>query len=149
MMEYFSQISSYNEVNGKFFWSQGIYNIINRPREESDKYYNTVFDLVIPQDMHLVDWIQKIIDDGAKQFEETIRIRSVDGKLKYIEVSICSEFDKNGNLVSIHGLMNDITHYSNKPVDFLLNGFKNSKKLALLIEPLNVKQYEFSQGFYE
>ena len=149
MMECFSQTGSYNKVDGKFFWSQGIYNIINRPREESDKYYNIVFDLVIPQDMHLVDKIHKIIDDGEGQCEETIRIRLADGKLKYIEVSICSEFDKNGDLISIHGLMNDITHYSSKPVDFLLNGFKNSKKLALLIEPLNVKQYEFSQGFYE
>ena len=149
MMECFSQTGSYNKVDGKFFWSQGIYNIINRPREESDKYYNIVFDLVIPQDMHLVDKIHKIIDDGEGQCEETIRIRLADGKLKYIEVSIYSEFDKNGDLISIHGLMNDITHYSSKPVDFLLNGFKNSKKLALLIEPLNVKQYEFSQGFYE
>lgn len=149
MMKYFSQTGSYNKVNGKFSWSQGIYNIINRPREESDKYYNIVFDLVIPQDMYLIDRIHKIIDDGAEKCEETIRIRSVDGKLKYIELSICSEFDKNGDLISIHGLMNDITHHSKKPVDFLLNGFRNSKKLALLIEPLNTRQYEFSQGFYE
>ena len=35
-----------------------------------------------------------------------------------------------------------------KPVDFLLQGFKNSKKLALLIEPLNPKHFEFSEGFY-
>ena len=33
MMEYFSQTGSYNKVDSKFFWSQGIYNIINRPRE--------------------------------------------------------------------------------------------------------------------
>ena len=46
--------------------------------------------------------------------------------------------------------LNIITNYSKitKPVDFLLNGFKNSKKLALLIEPLNVRQFEFSEGFY-
>lgn len=48
--------------------------------------------------------------------------------------------------------MNDITKYSDdeltKPVDFLLDGFKNSTKLALLIEPLNNKQFKFSKGFY-
>ena len=26
---------------------------------------------------------------------------------------------------------------------------KNSKKLALLIDPLNEKQYEYSEGFYD
>ena len=96
MMEYFSQTGSYNKVNGKFSWSQGIYNIINRPREESDKYYNIVFDLVIPQDMYLIDRIHKIIDDGEGQCEETIRIRSVDGKLKYIELSIALNLIKMG-----------------------------------------------------
>lgn len=49
-------------------------------------------------------------------------------------------------------LINDITKYSDdeltKPVDFLLNGFKHSTKLALLIEPLNAKQFNFSRGFY-
>lgn len=48
--------------------------------------------------------------------------------------------------------MNDITQYGDeeltKPVDFLLDCFKNSTKLALLIEPLNVKHYKFSKGFY-
>ena len=35
-----------------------------------------------------------------------------------------------------------------KTSDYLLNGFKNNKKLALLIEPLNDEEYEFSKGFY-
>lgn len=152
MMEYFSQTGNYNKVDGKYFWSQGIYNIINRPMEESDQYYNIVFDLVIDEDKHLVESILTTVDGGSDNCEEIIRIRTADGKLKYIEVSIHSNFDENGDLISIHGLMNDITYYSKnkitKPVDFLLNGFKNSKKLALLIEPLNTKQYEFSEGFY-
>ena len=42
----------------------------------------------------------------------------------------------------------DSTRKMTRPVDFLLKGFKNSKKLALLIDPLNLKHYEFSEGFY-
>lgn len=34
------------------------------------------------------------------------------------------------------------------PADYLLNGFKNNKKFALLIEPLNEREWEFSKGFY-
>ena len=121
MMENFSQTGSYYNINGKYTWSQGIYNIINRPKEESDDFYNIVFDLVIPDDQHIVDKIFDTTNKETAQCNEIIRIMTRDEVMKIIEV---------------------------KPVDFLLDGFKNSKKLALLIEPLNKKQYKFSKGFY-
>ncbi len=151
MMENFSQTGSYHKINGKYAWSQGIYNIINRSKEESDDYYNIVFDLVIPEDKHIVDKIFDITNNETAKCEEIIRIKTIDGALKFIEVNIYSYFDESGIIIR-QGLMNDVTkqYHSeiNKPVDFLLDGFKNSKKLALLIEPLNKKQYEFSKGFY-
>ncbi len=151
MMEYFSQTGSYRKADGKYTWTQGIYNIINRSREEHDDYYNIVFDLAIPEDKKLIDKILHIMDTDVGHHEDVIRIKTDDGTLKYLEINLYSNFDDEGNLISRYGLMNDITKYSEtstKPVDFLLNGFKNSKKLALLIEPLNPKHYEFSQGFY-
>lgn len=151
LLENFSQTGSYHKVRGKYTWSQGIYNIINRGKEEADDYYNIVFDLVIPEDKHIVDKIFNISNKETSHFEEVIRIRTDDGILKFIEVNIYSYFDESGIIIR-QGLMNDITHIHQKetvkPVDFLLDGFKNSKKLALLIEPLNKKQYEFSKGFY-
>ena len=152
MMESFSQTGSYYNINGKYTWSQGIYNILNRAKEESDDYYNIVFDLVIPEDKHIVDNIFETTNDKTSQCEETIRIMTADNVLKVIEVNIYSYFDESG-IVIHQGLINDITRHNHndensKPVDFLLGGFKNSKKLALLIEPLNTKQYEFSEGFY-
>lgn len=151
MMEYFSQTGSYRKVNGKYTWTQGVYNIINRPREDYDEYYNIVFDLAIPEDKKLIEKILQIMDTDVAHHEDVIRIKTPDGTLKYIEINLYSNFDEEGNLISRYGLMNDITKYSEmstRPVDFLLNGFKNSKKLALLIEPLNPKNYVFSQGFY-
>ncbi len=151
MLENFSQTGSCYKVHDKYTWSQGIYNIINRAKEESDKHYNIVFDLVIPEDKHIVDNIFNITNKETAQFEEVIRIKTMDGTLKVIEVNVYSYFDDNGIIIR-QGLMNDITqqhHYElNRPVDFLLDGFKNSNKLALLIEPLNKKQYKFSKGFY-
>lgn len=152
MMEYFTQTGSYRRVGAKYTWTQGIYNIINRPREDRDDYYNIVFDLAIPEDQELIERILNIMDTDTSHHEDIIRIRTDDGKLKYIEINLYSNFDEDGNLISRYGLMNDVTEYSRKsdtkPVDFLLKGFKNSKKLALLIEPLNPKHYEFSEGFY-
>ena len=45
-------------------------------------------------------------------------------------------------------LLNNNKMNSANFVDFLLDGFKSSTKLALLIEPLSEKQYNFSKGFY-
>ena len=70
--------------------------------------------------------------------------------LKFIEVNIYSYFDEGGIFIR-QGLVKVIKQQQNelsKPVDFLLDGFKSSTKLALLIEPLSEKQYNFSKGFY-
>ncbi|WP_458403873.1 sensor histidine kinase [Methanobrevibacter sp.] len=152
LIEYFSQTGSYYKINDKYTWTQGIYNIINRSREENDEYYNIVFDLVIPEDRPLIEKILKILDNGQSSYEAVIRIKTDDGYLKYIEVNLYSKFDEDGSLISRYGLMKDVSTEQNRkitrPVDFLLKGFKNNKKLALMIEPLNTKQYEFSEGFY-
>ncbi len=151
MLENFSQTGSYYNINGKYTWSQGIYNIIHRPKEESDDYYNIVFDLVIPEDKYIVDRIFHMTNSETSQYEDVIRIMTEDGALKVIEISVYSYFDESGMIIR-QGMINDITNHAHyeldNPLDFLLDGFKNSKKLALLIEPLNVKQYNFSKGFY-
>ena len=151
IIENFSQTGSYYNIHGKYTWSQGIYNIINRAKEESDDYFNIVFDLVIPEDKHIVNKIFDITNKDTAQCDEVIRIKTKDGTLKVLEVNVYSYFDETG-IVIRQGMINDITQYSSddliKPVDFLLDGFKNSTKLALLVEPLNIKQFKFSKGFY-
>ena len=151
MMENFSQTGSYYLINGKYSWTHGIYNIINRTEGKSDAHYNIVFDMVIPEDKHIVDEIFKAANREVSQWDEIFRIKTPDGKVKVIEVDLNSYFDERGRLIR-QGWINDITPQSpnefSKPVDFLLNGFTNSTKLALLIEPLNKKQYKFSKGFY-
>ena len=152
LIEYFSQTGSYYKIKDRYSWTQGIYNIINRGREENDEYYNIVYDLVIPEDKPLLEKMLREMDNGRSNYESVVRIRTDDGVLKYIEINLYSKFDENGYLLSRYGLIKDVSTDSGRkmtrPVDFLLKGFKNNKKLALLIEPLNVKQYEFSQGFY-
>ena len=152
LIEYFSQTGSYYKINDRYTWTQGVYNILNRTREENDEYYNIVLDLVIPEDKQLVEELLKEMDRGRTHYETIIRIKTHDGTLKYIEVNLYSKFDENDELISRYGLFKDVSTDSTKkmtrPIDFLFKGFRNSKKLALLIEPLNVKHYEFSEGFY-
>ena len=106
---------------------------------------------MIPEDKHIVNKIFFFFFKQTAQCDEIIHIKTKDGVLKTIEVNVYSYFDESGIIIR-QGMMNDITQYGDeeltKPVDFLLDGFKNSTKLALLIEPLNVKHYKFSKGFY-
>ena len=152
LIEYFSQTGSYYKIKDRYSWTQGIYNILNRSRAENDEHYNIVFDLVIPEDKPLVEKMYKELDKGRSTYEIIMRIRTDDGTVKYIEVNLYSKFDENGDLMSRYGLIKDVTTDSSRkmtrPVDFLLKGFRNSKKLALMIDPLNAKQHEFSEGFY-
>lgn len=152
LIEYFSQTGSYYKINDRYSWTQGVYNILNRSREENDAYYNIVFDLVIPEDKPLLEKVLKKMDGGRTHYETTIRIKTNEGILKYLEINLYSKFDETGELISRYGLFKDVSTDSarkmTRPVDFLLKGFKNNKKLTLLIDPLNVKHYEFSEGFY-
>ena len=66
--------SPIDKINGKYTWSQGIYNIINRAKDESDEHYNIVFDLVIPEDKHIVDEIFNVTNKETSECEEIIRI---------------------------------------------------------------------------
>ena len=152
LIEYFSQTGSYYKIKDRYSWTQGVYNIINRGREENDEYYNIIFDLVIPEDKPVIEKLLNEMDSGRNHYETIIRIKTDDGALKYIEVNLYSKFDEKGDLINRYGLFKDVstdsTRKMTRPVDFLLKGFKNSKKLALLIDPLNLKHYEFSEGFY-
>ncbi len=151
-IEYLSQTGSYYKINDKYSWTQGVYNILGRSREENDEFYNIIFDLVIPEDKPVVENMLKVLDEKTPKYETVIRIKTIDGTIKYLDLSLYSKFHENGELRSRYGLIKDITRSSNKemtkPIDFLLNGFKNSKKLALLIDPLDQKNYEYSEGFY-
>lgn len=152
LIEYFSQTGSFYKINDRYSWTQGVYNILDRGREVNDEYYNIIFDVVIHEDRPLIEKLLKEMDTGRSYYETMVRIRTKEGIIKYIEMNLYDKFDENGELISRYGLFKDVSTDSSRkmarPVDFLLSGFKNSKKLALLIDPLSVKHYEFSEGFF-
>ena len=150
IMENLSQTGSYYKINGKYTWSQGIYNIINRPKEESDERHNIVLDLAIPEDKYKVDKILNFTNKETSQCDEILRIVDEEGILKLIEVTVYSYFDDKGVFIR-QGWINVLTQRhseSTESIDFLLDGSKSTMKLAWLIEPLNKKLYSFSKGFY-
>jgi two-component sensor histidine kinase len=152
LIEYFSQTGSYYKTRNEFTWTPGIYNIINRSKEPGDRYYNIIFDLVIPEDRPLVEELLETMSPETDTYENIIRIKTPRGHIKYLDTYLYSKFDENGEEISHYGLFKDISVDSHKhmtrPVDFMLNGFNHNSKLSLLVEPLS-KRYEFSEGFYK
>ena len=152
LIEYFSQTGSFYKTRDEYTWTPGIYNIINRSREQSDNYYNIIFDLVIPEDKPLVEELIETMSPETDTYENIIRIKTPGGHLKYLDTYLYAKFDENGEEISRYGLFKDVSVDSHKhmirPVDFMLNGFNHNSKLSLLIEPLS-KRYEFSEGFYK
>ena len=151
-IEYLSQTGSFYKINEKYSWTQGIYNIINRSRKENDEYYNIIFDMVVPEDRPIIEGLLKALDEKVQKYQTVFRIETPDGAVKYLDMSIYSKFHENGEIRSHYGWVKDVTKSSNKeamrPIDFILNGFKKSKKLALLFEPLSEQNFVFSEGFY-
>ncbi len=152
LIEYFSQTGSFYKTRDEYTWTPGIYNIINRSREQSDNYYNIIFDLVILEDKPLVEELIETMSPETDTYENIIRIKTPGGHLKYLDTYLYAKFDEKGEEISRYGLFKDVSVDSHKhmirPVDFMLNGFNHNSKLSLLIEPLS-KRYEFSEGFYK
>ena len=93
LIEYFSQTGSYYKINDRYSWTQGVYNIINRSREQNDEYYNIIFDRVIPEDKPLIKKLLDELDHGRLNYDTIIRIKTEEGTLKYIEANLYSKFD--------------------------------------------------------
>lgn len=149
LMEYISQTGSYYRTNNKYTWTNGIYSIINRHKRSTDKYYNIIFDLALKEDKIKIEKkIHKNIHKNRK-IKEKIKIKTENGKIKTLECNLYPQYDNNNKYVGIYGFFKDISSDSDicNPIDYILNGFSQNQKLALLIEPFS-KKYSFTKSFY-
>ncbi len=151
LVEYMSQTGSYYKTNYKYTWSNGIYNILNRHQRPSDKYYNIIFDRALKEDK---EKIKNIIHKNlSKKLEtkEKFRIETENGKIKTLECTLYPEY-VNDEYVGIYGFFKDISSELDSniinPIEYILNGFTHTQKLALLIEPFDPMTYSFTDGFY-
>ncbi len=151
LIEYMSQTGSYYKINNKYAWTNGIYNILGRHQKSSDKYYNIIFDLALKEDK---EKIKKSLNENLPrkmEIKEKIRIKTENGKIKTLECNLYPKYNNN-EYVGIYGFFKDISSELDSsilnPIDYILNGFTHSQKLALLLEPFNPVTYSFTDGFY-
>ena len=87
------------------------------------------YDVILPEDRHIVKGIVDVLDSGQPSSGE-YRIRHRDGGIKWVEASLIPELDATGKLIRVDGVNRDITRRKNAE-EALLN---SEKRFRTLIE---------------
>ncbi len=149
LLEYISQSGNYVQDNYRYMWSPGVYNILNRFPEKNDEYYNILFDLVEDDDQSKVQNMINGLTPQNHHVSDIIKIKTLDGEIKHINIQLRAKFDEMGNIKLTHGFFRDVT-YDNAHIssmDYVMNKFMKDTKMALIMDPFS-KKYSFSDGFY-
>lgn len=137
--------------NGRYFWSEGTYEILEREAEIEDSKRNIILETVIPEDQYKIKKIKdKLEDSSVTKYMESFRIL-VNGKVKTLGFSITKDFDENHfkHFCDIK----DITEKTlrNQQLDILLavvNDIQKSTSLAIQYMDADGK-FHWSEETYE
>ncbi|WP_297337591.1 PAS domain-containing protein [Algoriphagus sp.] len=101
-------------VNDILHWSDKIYEIWERKKEEFEVSFESFYSTMHPGDRELFDREQKAALDGTKDLDFPHRIILPNGKIKWVrEIGILNR-DEFGNPVSFEGTVQDITAEKNE-----------------------------------
>ena len=93
-------------------WSNEIYNIFEVDKCFFIPTYENFFDIVHPEDKELLNNVYLNSLKTKEKFKITHRLLMTDGRVKYVEESGDTLFDKNGNPLISRGTIQDITELS-------------------------------------
>ncbi|MPM15120.1 hypothetical protein SDC9_61486 [bioreactor metagenome] len=144
----------------KRYFSGKLYEILGYTPEELEDFQNW-FDIVHPEDIHLVkEGIRlQIVDKiDVKAFE--YRVKSKEGKYKWLSSSTKCEFNENGEAVSTFGAFTDVTELKEQQkkiqklayydsVTGLPNRIMFSEVVTEIIEKENINKNKFSIIFMD
>ena len=99
----------YDISSKKLYWSDTIYHITEQDRERTTPTREAFWALIHPEDREMVLEKQKESLNTRRKTEIIHRILMKDGRVKWIEEHLKTEFDKNGNPVKSVGTIYDFT----------------------------------------
>ncbi len=99
----------YDISSKKLYWSDTIYHITEQDRERTTPTREAFWDLIHPEDREMVLEKQKESLNTRRKTEIIHRILMKDGRVKWIEEHLKTEFDKSGNPVKSVGTIYDFT----------------------------------------
>ena len=94
--------------NGKYEYTSEIYNILAINPNDYSNYKDLVNLFIFPEDKHLLDNVMNLTPDNP-DVQGTYRVKNNNNEIKYIQAHNKAIFNKNGELIRIIGLLQDIT----------------------------------------
>jgi len=100
----------YDRANDKLAWSEEIYRIFEVDNTNKDLTYEMFLNYIHPDDIDMVEYVNKESLIKKKACEFIHRILLNDGRVKYIQERIEHNFDEDGEVISSFGTALDITN---------------------------------------
>lgn len=90
-------------------WSEEIYSLLEIDRDGSKASYDAFSDVIHPDDRTCVDQAYEQSLRDRQPYEITLRLRMVDGRIKWVRGHCYTEFDSEGRPLRSFGTVQDIT----------------------------------------
>lgn len=136
-----------------YFWSQGIYDIIERKRRENDSNHDILMELIADDDKPLIEERINLYSPENCQINFEARIVTEKNNTKYLNCIVRAVFDENEKIISKIAFIQDITDKKtiedeNIQLNEILRLISPKSKLSLIIKNPEGK-YAYDDEFYE
>ncbi|UCF91302.1 MAG: response regulator [Desulfobacterales bacterium] len=99
----------WNIAAGGGEWSDEVYRIFGLDRQNFDPQIDSIMGRFHPDDRKLPEKLMQQALENRGQYTFEARIQSPDGHIRYLRSTSEGNFDDNGRLIEIHGIVMDIT----------------------------------------
>lgn len=121
-------------------WSDGVYEILEIDSQKSGASYDTLLEVIHPEDRPIREEAQKDLFRTKKPMEITYRLQMNDGRIKWINEICSTDFDQNENPVRYYGIIQDITKHKLSEKKFLQK--EESYKALINLLPAGIAIYQ-------
>ncbi|MDM8526793.1 PAS domain S-box protein [Anaerolineales bacterium HSG24] len=101
---------SFDLASQKITWTNGIFRLFDRDPALGEPDYETLAEIIHPDDREIYNTaIAQAIETGSEKFQLDYRIILSDGSIRHLQTQGESEFDEQGNITGLQGIVLDLT----------------------------------------
>jgi PAS domain S-box-containing protein len=137
-----------NVLDGSRLWSDGFYRLLGYEPGAIKPDMTVFLEQLYPDDFNnYIAWYNQIINQAIPESNIEIRVRRKDGMIRVFSVNSRSELDKNGKVVKLFGVIQDITKNKQYETELELTKKEIQKDKALLESIINSPKDIFIVSF--
>ncbi|MDM8520428.1 PAS domain-containing protein [Anaerolineales bacterium HSG6] len=101
---------SFDLASQKITWTNGIFRLFDRDPALGEPEFETLTEIIHPDDREIHNTaVAQTIETGSEKFQINYRIILSDGSIRYLQTQGESEFDEQGNITGLQGIVLDLT----------------------------------------